>query len=89
MNKSQFAQRDLSLFGVKGKIGIGENISDGNYTCRTNFIRVYAKTDVVLKNTNIHIGDGIELPQGFVEFFSVKEGDVIEVKGSVNISSID
>lgn len=89
MEKLKFAQRDLSVVGVRGKIGIGENISDGNYECKTNFIRVYAKTDLILKNTKIHVGDGIELPKGFVEYFSVNEGDIIEIKGTANISSIN
>ena len=90
MNKGGFAQRNMGLVGIPvSKIGVGVNIDSTAYICKTNLVRIYAKTELTIQKTTIHEGVGITMPAGSVEYFAVEEGDVLNIQGSANISSIN
>ena len=85
MERSGFANRNMSLFGITvGRIGIGYNVS-GEFTCTSNLIRVCALDEVNLKCKKDHVGEGIVLPQGGVEYFEVEVGEIIVITGNANV----
>lgn len=88
MEARKKATRDIELMNlVAAKISPAQNITDGAYICESNLIRVYAKTDVTIKETGIDVVP-IEMPAGSVEYFQVSQSDSLDITGTANISSI-
>jgi hypothetical protein len=85
MEKNGFANRNMSLFGITvGRIGIAYNVS-GDFECTSNLIRICASTKLILKSKKYHVGDGLILPEGAVEYFEVEKGDILNIEGTANV----
>ena len=69
-------------------IGLAADITNGTYTCVDEVIRITAITESrVWYRTATKTGSGLFLPAGSSLDVSTKAGNVIEVTGSINIST--
>lgn len=88
MEARKKATRDIELSNLTAaKISPAQNVASGVYICESNLIRIYAKTDVSIKETGIDVVP-IEMPAGSVEYFQVNPSDSLDIVGTANISSI-
>jgi len=69
-------------------IGLATDVANGTYTCVDEVIRITAITESrVWYRTTTKTGSGLFLPAGSSLDVSTKAGNVIEVTGSINIST--
>ena len=69
-------------------IGVAADVTNGTYTCVDEVIRITAITESrVWYRTTTKTGSGLFLPAGSSLDVSTKAGNVIEVTGSINIST--
>lgn len=88
MEAPKKALRKINLLGVTAAtICPATEVSDSTYKCESNLIRVYAESEVTLKQSGINVTP-MKMPAGSVEFFQVNPTDEIEITGTANITSV-
>lgn len=88
--ESKKATRDNDLTNITAcRISIAKDISNTTFECKSNLVRIAAKTDITVKSSNFGSeGDGLFIPMSGVEYFQVNMGEIITIVGSANVASI-
>ena len=83
------ATRNTSLTNISAVvIGKADDILNSDFICSSNLIRVVAIEESRIRSSNCSTGDGFLIPEGAIEYFQTKEGEILTIEGEVNISSI-
>ena len=89
MRNSSHASRNTNLTNILAtKIGKSVDISNGEFICSSNLVRITAIEQSRIKSSNCQSDTGLLLPQGRTEYFQTTENEIISIEGNVNISSI-